>query len=285
MKYLILGCNGMAGHTVSLFLKEQGHTVVGFAKKKSPLVDTIIGDALDLEKLKNIIYAGEFDCIVNCIGILNQFAEKKKSDAVFLNAYLPHFLEDITSNLGNTRIIHISTDCVFSGRRGGYTEADFCDGESFYDRSKALGEIENQKDFTIRTSIIGPDLDSNGIGLFNWFMCQEGTIYGYKNMMWTGITTLELAKCIEIIAKEKINGLYNVVPKNPISKYDLLMLCNEYFKGGKCKIEPTDKPILDKSLVNTKEGLPFSVPNYPDMIEELTKWVREKKRLYPHYTI
>ena len=285
MRYLILGCNGMVGHTVSLFLKERGHDVIGFARRKSPFVETIIGDAFDIKKLENVICGGQYDCVVNCIGILNQFAESNKSKAVFLNAYLPHFLEDITSEQKRTQVIHISTDCVFSGKRGGYTESDFRDGESFYDRSKALGEIENDKDFTLRTSIIGSDLNSNGIGLFNWFMCQQGTIYGYKNVIWTGVTTIELAKCIETIAKERINGLYNVVPKVSISKYDLLKLCNEYIKGGKNEIIPVDEPVLDKSLVNARSGLSFTVSNYPEMIEDLAGWVRERKHLYPHYAI
>ena len=144
MKFLILGCNGMAGHTISLYLKEQGHNVLGFGKKKSMYVNSVVGDARDTEFLKNIITEGKFDSIINCIGILNEFANMNKSLAVFLNSYLPHFLTEVTANT-DTQVIHMSTDCVFSGKRGQYTENNLRDGETFYDRSKALGELEDDK--------------------------------------------------------------------------------------------------------------------------------------------
>ncbi len=273
----------MAGHTVSIYLKERGHDVIGFARRKSQFIETVIGDAFDLEGLAEIIINGDYDCIVNCIGVLNQFAETNKAQAVFLNAYLPHYLEDITRTRNNTQIIQISTDCVFSGNRGGYTEYDIRDGETFYDRSKALGEIENDKDFTLRTSIIGPDLDPNGIGLLNWFMAQDNTVNGYQNVMWTGLTTLELAKCIEIVAKERLSGLYNVVPNKSISKYELLKLCNEYIRLQRIVISPVNEPKMDKSLINKKDGLTFKVPDYVDMIKEMSQWINKYKYLYKHY--
>ena len=137
MKFFVLGCNGMAGHLISLYLKEQGHDVLGFARRKSKYVDSIEGDACDTVLLKEIIEKGKFDTIINCIGLLNQFAENNKSQAAFLNGYLPHYLADITSSM-DTQVFHMSTDCVFSGKKGQYTETDFPDGETFYDHSKAL---------------------------------------------------------------------------------------------------------------------------------------------------
>ena len=121
MKFLILGCNGMAGHIISVYLKEQGNEVIGFARQKSRYVETIVGDATDFELLKKIICEGEYDAVINCIGLLNQFAENNHPMAVLLNGYLPHYLAYITKDL-NTKIIHMSTDCVFSGKTGGYTE-------------------------------------------------------------------------------------------------------------------------------------------------------------------
>ena len=101
----------------------------------------------------------------------------------------------------------MSTDCVFSGKTGGYDESSLRDGETFYDRSKALGELENQKDLTFRNSIIGPDLNEEGIGLFNWFMKQTGEINGYTKAMWTGVTTLTLAKAMESAVQQGLTGL------------------------------------------------------------------------------
>ena len=116
----------MAGHTISLYLKEQGHEVVGFAQEKSKLVDTIVGDARDTLALEKTIKEGRYDSVINCIGILNQFAENNKALASFLNGYFPHFLADVTSGT-QTQVIHMSTDCVFSGKKGSYTEDDLPD--------------------------------------------------------------------------------------------------------------------------------------------------------------
>ena len=184
MKFLILGCNGMAGHTISLYLKEKGHDVLGFARSKSNLVDSVTGDAKNEAFIKELVGVNRFDSIINCIGILNQYAENNKADAVYLNSYFPHYLAQLTEGT-NTQIIHMSTDCVFSGKRGQYTEDDFCDGTTFYDRSKALGELNDSKNITLRNSIIGPDINPNGIGLLHWFMQQSGEINGYTGAIWT----------------------------------------------------------------------------------------------------
>lgn len=284
MKYLILGSQGMAGHMVSLYLNEKGHEVTGFARTKSLLVNTIVGDATNLPFLSETILNNDFDIIVNCIGILNQFAENKKSNAVFLNSFIPHYLADITKNK-STKIVHISTDCVFSGNTGPYTEYSFRDGNSFYDRSKALGELEDDKNITIRTSIIGPDIKPNGIGLLNWFMEQDGSINGYTKSMWTGQTTLQLAKTIEFIAGNKITGLYNMVPCTNISKYELLKLMNKHIRNNTVLIKPVDGVNLDKTLIRTKLDFDYSIPNYEIMIEELAEWMRQHRWLYPHYEI
>ena len=131
MKFLILGSNGMVGHMAGFYLNENGHKVVGFARTKSNYVQTLVGDVTDKKYIKEIITEGEFDIIVNCIGILTNESEQKKADAAYINGYIPHFLADLTKNL-RTKIIQISTDCVFSGKRGGYREYDLRDGVSFY---------------------------------------------------------------------------------------------------------------------------------------------------------
>ena len=285
MKFFVIGCNGMAGHMISLYLHEQGHQVVGYAREKSKFVDSIVGDAYDLDNLKEIIYKGEFDSVINCIGILNQFAESNKSDAVFLNAYLPHYLAKITENT-DTQIIHMSTDCVFSGKTGSYTEESLRDGEIFYDRSKALGELEDGKNVTLRNSIIGPDIKESGIGLLNWFMKQEGPVNGFTNAIWTGQTTLQLAKTMEKAAELKVHGLYNMVPDEKINKYDLLKLFNKHIRANEIQINPKEDFVCDKSLVRTRyDGFDYLIPGYEQMIAELGEWIREHKSLYPHYDV
>ncbi len=284
MNFFILGCNGMAGHIISLYLKEQGHSVLGFARTKSKYIDSIVGDAFDTELLKKIIVENKFDAVINCLGMLNQFAEKDKASASFINSYLPHFLAKITSEI-ETQIIHISTDCVFSGKQGSYTEYAFCDGETFYDRSKALGELVDSKNVTFRNSIVGPDINLNGIGLLNWFMNQSEEVNGYTKSIWTGQTTLQLAKTIEKAALEKAFGLYNAVPNNSISKFELLNLFNHYFKDDSLKINPVEGILADKSLIRTNYEFNFLIPDYETMIAELAEWIKNHKDMYPHYNI
>lgn len=284
MKFLVLGCNGMAGHMISFYLKEQGHDIYGFDRTKPKYVNGVNGDARDTEGIRELITTGRYDSVINCIGILNQFADNNKALASFLNSYFPHFLADITEGT-DTQVIHMSTDCVFSGKRGQYTESDFRDGETFYDRSKALGELEDNKNITLRNSIVGPDVNSDGIGLMNWFMKQIGEINGFTKSMWTGQTTLQLAKTMEAAAKEKASGLYNTVPNHAISKYDLLQLFNKYLKNNSIKINPVDGINADKSLKRTRFEFGYTIPDYEIMVAELAAWIKQHRDMYPHYDI
>lgn len=284
MRVLVLGCNGMAGHTISLYMKERGHDVVGFARKKSTLIPSVTGDAMDKDLVSELVGKNKFDSIINCIGLLNQFAENNKAEAAYLNGYFPHFLAELTEGT-DTQVIHMSTDCVFSGKRGQYTETDLRDGETFYDRSKALGELDDDKNITLRNSIVGPDINPNGIGLLNWFMQQEGEVNGFTGAIWTGQTTLQLAKTMEAAAKEKAHGLYNTVPETNISKCDLLGLFNKYIRKEPVVIHPVDKCAADKSLKRTRFDFDYLIPDYEKMVIELAEWIRKHRELYPHYNV
>jgi len=181
------------------------------------------------------------------------------------------------------KIIHISTDCVFSGKRGGYLESDSPDGESIYDRSKALGEIVNAKDLTFRMSIIGPDVDVNGEGLFNWFMSQQGTILGYSNALWNGITTLELARAIEQAIQQELTGLYHLTSKEAIDKLNLLKIFKEIFERNDICIKPFQGLVSNKTLLSTRTDFDFKIIPYQQQIKNLRLWVEENRILYNHY--
>lgn len=284
MRFLILGCNGMAGHTISLYLKEQGHDVFGFDRHPSSIIDAATGDAMDAGFVKELVGVNKYDTVINCIGLLNQFAENNHAGAAYLNGYFPHYLAQLTEGT-DTQVIHMSTDCVFSGKRGQYTEDDLRDGTTFYDRSKALGELEDEKNITLRNSIVGPDINPQGIGLLNWFMQQHGEVTGYTGAMWTGQTTLQLAKTMEAAAKERAHGLYNTVPDTSISKCDLLGLFNKYIRKEKVTIVPVDKMAADKSLKRTRWKFGYKIPDYETMVAELAVWIRDHKGLYPHYNL
>ena len=285
MKFLVLGCNGMLGHMVSLYLKEKGHNVTGLARSKSRFIDCYEADARDLVVIKEVVEREQYDAVINCIGVLNQFAENDHESAVFLNSYLPHYLAKITETM-HTQIIQISTDCVFSGSQGGYKEDDLRDGTTFYDRSKGLGELEDDKNLTLRNSIIGPDLKGNGIGLMNWFLQQKDSVRGFDKVIWTGQTTLQLAKTIEAAAMNRVSGLYHMVPNKEISKYDLLQLMNKYIRTQPIEITMDDTVVSNKSLIRTRfEGFDYQIPDYEIMIRELGDWMRAHNELYPHYEL
>lgn len=282
MKILILGASGMAGHIITLYFKECGYDVTAFTRRPVSYCRNIIGDALSVDDIKKAILGDDYDVVINCIGILNQFAEEHKSDAVFLNGYLPHLVAD-TLHDKKAKFIHMSTDCVFAGNTGPYYEDSLQDGRTFYDRSKAIGEVNDDKNLTFRNSIIGPDPNEKGIGLFNWFMKQSGTVGGYTGAIWTGVTTLTLAKAMEQAIKENLTGLYNLVNNESINKHDLLQLFNKYFREDTIDIQPNDKLQLNKSLRRKREDFTFVVPSYEQQIKEMQEWVYAHKELYPHY--
>lgn len=282
IKFLLLGATGMAGHTISLYLQEQGHDVTAFSKSVFLYCKNINGDAMNRQFITSMLRDGDYDVVINCIGVLNQACDREPSMAVYLNSYLPHMIAD-TLRGTKTKLIHMSTDCVFSGKSGNYSEDSFRDGETFYDRTKALGEVEDDKNLTFRNSIIGPDMRENGIGLFNWFMKQFGIINGYTKAIWTGVTTLTLAQAMERAAVDNLTGLYSLVNNESISKFDLLGLFNKHMRDGKLIIQSSEAVNLNKSLVNKRKDFSFVVPSYEQMVIEMKEWIYSHKELYPHY--
>lgn len=282
MKFLVLGASGMAGHTISIYLKEQGHHVTTFTTRPFPYCKNIVGDAFNKEQLKELLLNEEYDAVINCIGLLNKVCDIEPANAVFLNSYLPHYIAEVLRNT-STKLIHMSTDCVFSGKTGNYAEHSLRDGESLYDRTKGLGEIDDNKNLTFRNSIIGPDTNIDGIGLFNWFTKQSGTINGFSQAIWTGVTTLTLAKAMECATKENLTGIYNLVNNTTISKFELIKLFNQHFRSGSLTILPMETINLNKSLINTRTDFSFIVPSYEEMVIEMVEWIETHPELYPHY--
>lgn len=282
MKILVLGAAGMAGHIISIYLNEKGHDVTGYTTRPISFCKSIVGDAQDTLTLKKTLLECNYDAVINCIGLLNQFAECNPSSAIFINSYLPHFIVEVLKDTP-TRFIQMSTDCVFAGNTGPYYEDSLQDGRTFYDRTKALGEVNDKKNLTFRNSIIGPDIKENGIGLFNWFMKQSGTVNGFIGAIWTGVTTLTLAKAMEKALEVNLTGVYNLVNNESINKYELLKLFNKYFRDDKLTILPSDKLKLDKTLKCTRSDFDFVIPSYEQMIIEMKEWVNIHKELYPNY--
>ncbi len=276
MKILIIGANGMLGHVVKLYMEEQGYDVYATSRRKD--AELYFDAENDIKSVEKILEAVKPDAVINCIGVLNKDAEDNKRRAVLINSYLPHYLDSLQEKYG-FKFVHISTDCVFEGTKGDYDEEAFPDALSFYGRTKALGEVINEKSVTLRTSIVGPDVNEKGIGLFQWFMNQSGSVGGYTKVIWTGVTTVELAKAIEKAIVNDLSGLHHVVNNQTISKYDLLMLFKKHLNK---QIDIVENPNVEskKTLVRTSQSFDFGVPSYDDMILEMKNWILAHEELY-----
>jgi dTDP-4-dehydrorhamnose reductase len=278
-KILVIGIKGMAGHVIFNSLPKLGNYEVYGVARNVPSTNRIFNlDVSNTVELKKIIDL-DFDVVINCIGILNKDAEDNPHKAIWFNSYFPHLLESYTKNT-KTKVISISTDCVFSGKKGNYTEMDFRDGEGFYATSKAMGELTNDKDLTIRTSIIGPELNKEGIGLFHWFMQQNDLVTGYSHAFWSGITTVELAKVIHQTIQQEIKGLLIVAGSPKIDKYSLLKIFNSIFRNDSLTVTENSNYKVDKSMYSSRNDFRYSMQTYKDMIQEMKHWIDEYNSNY-----
>jgi dTDP-4-dehydrorhamnose reductase len=270
---------GMAGHMVLSFLSGlAGYEVVGLARTQDArYVDRQV-DVEDLGQLADVLKAVQPTVVVNCVGVLNTAADDDPGRAILLNSYLPHWLARMGDELG-FRLIHLSTDCVFSGVTGGYTEVSEPDGTTMYARTKALGDVSSSPHLTFRTSIVGPELRQNGSGLLEWFLRQKGPVSGYASVLWTGVTTLELAKAIHAAIEEDLCGMYHLVPDRPVSKSDLLIEIARAFDVHDLRVVPQGTPRCHRTLVCTRTDFSFHVNDYSTMLDELAQAVRDKPDL------
>lgn len=228
-------------------------------------------DVRNMDQLMEAVADFEPEALVNCVGIVKQRDEAKASlPSIQINALLPHRLA-LAARATGCRLVHLSTDCVFSGRKGGYTEDDVTDAEDLYGRSKLLGEVAEPGCITLRTSIIGPEL-SRKTGLLEWFMAQRGKkVQGFRRAIYSGFTTFEMSRIIEklLVEHPQASGLYHV-SSEPISKYDLLRKVNAALNLG-TTIEPQDAFVCDRSLDSSRfrKEFRYRPPSWDEMISEL----------------
>lgn len=278
MKILVLGAEGMLGHVVKRYFENKGYEVHSTSRNKN---DQNYFDLADnIKNIDEIVERIKPQVVINCIGLLNKVAEENQSLAVLINSYLPHYMDEL-SEKANFKFIHVSTDCVFDGKKGKYTIDSFKDAYSFYGQSKALGELNNKRSVTLRTSIVGPDENPKGIGLFQWFMNQENETKGFSKVIWTGITTIQFAKCMEEAIEKDLSGLYHAVNGEEIAKADLLRLFAKYFKSS-TKVIDDENYISNKSLTLKDGDYRFNIPSYEDMVKEMKEWVLANKEIYPN---
>ena len=282
LKVLILGATGMLGHKLYQVLRpsadvvgtiRSGYKIISRYNFLEPTILIPRFDALQPNAPKQVIESIQPDVVVNCIGVINKLLEKTGTEtARRLNAELPHELYRICRPRG-IRLIHISTDCVFTGTKGRYTEDDIPDAVDVYGSTKALGELREDGALTLRTSLIGRELHSSN-GLLEWFISRKGgEVEGWTNAIFSGFPTLHISRIVaDVIARHSgLSGLYNVAAE-PISKFHLLSLINQAF-GLNIVIKESPEPREDKSLDAAKfnKATGFIPLPWPQMIKEMAE--------------
>lgn len=278
MKVLILGGSGMLGHKLSQVLAERFDTLATFRGSSAvgayyPQRIVCGVSAEDFETVEKALTANEPDVVVNCIGIVKQdAAAKDRYQSIAINSLFPHQLARACGSRG-IRLIHLSTDCVFSGRRGNYKEDDVSDAEDIYGRTKWLGELDYAHCLTIRTSMIGRELRGSH-GLIEWFLSQRGKrVRGFKRAIFSGFTTVALSETIgNIIANgDGLHGVWHVAAE-PINKFDLLSMVKQAFQMD-IEIEPDESFVCDRSLDDTRfrARTGFTSPSWEQMIDRMAR--------------
>ena len=282
MRILILGGTGMLGHTLWQYFSlrfpdtyttiRQSRTVYEKCElfNSDKVIDSV--DVIDFQMLTGIMKCIKPDFILNCIAITKR---RKEADiaihAITLNALLPHKLVEWGKN-NSAKVVNFSTDCVFDGGQGNYTEESLTNATDLYGKTKALGEIQGENALTLRSSFIGTELYA-GTELLEWFLSQTGMVKGFKNAIYSGLTTLELSRILEniMVHHPSATGIYNV-SSDPISKFDLLVLIRDKMHLN-VEVVPDETVRCNRSLDSTKFRKEFSYtpPTWEAMIEELSK--------------
>lgn len=280
MKVLVLGGAGMLGHRLYATLRARHETVVTFRRAaaeyeslgffdRRDMLERV--DALSDDDVKRALGTARPDAVVNCVGIIKQLREAEDPiTAIAVNALLPHRLARLCAAAG-ARFVHVSTDCVFSGRKGRYTEADTPDPVDLYGRSKLLGEVDAPGAVTLRTSMIGREIRTQS-GLVEWFIANRGgRVKGFERAIYTGFTTAALSRVIADVLDRQadLTGIWHV-SSEPIDKFSLLNLVNEAMGLG-VRVDPDRGFACDRSLDSSRfrARTGFEPPSWPAMIEEM----------------
>jgi dTDP-4-dehydrorhamnose reductase len=289
MNVLVIGITGMLGSTAFSVLSERSQLRVfgtvrgsGALKHVSPDLLPNIIEGVDVDQYDSLVRAfaeSQPNVVVNCVGLVKQLSTAGNPlFALPLNSLLPHRLALLCRATG-ARLIHISTDCVFSGSRGNYLESDQPDATDLYGVSKAIGEVVSDNAITLRTSIIGHELHGER-SLLNWFLAQHGTVKGFTKAVFSGLPTLELSRIIRdlVIPNSSLSGLYHVA-SSPINKFDLLeLIADRYSK--KIVIEPSEELVIDRSLNAEKflQATGYSPPPWHELVNAMFEYQLKSRR-------
>jgi dTDP-4-dehydrorhamnose reductase len=271
-RLLVLGASGLLGRSVAVAAaraeSRELHLLVG--RGHAPDVPSAVVHRVDLRDLtatRSWLDRLKPELVINCAGIVKSICDDGYQ-AVLLNTLLPHLAVEVLRSW-NGRLLHVSTDCVFSGDKGDYKESDLADPVDLYGRTKLAGEVTESPHLTVRTSFIGLEHE-NAKGLLGWFFAQTGRVRGFRRVIWSGLTTEALAQILlSLVERRGVSGLLHVASE-PIDKYRLLCLAAEIFGKSDVQIEPVDEPVCDRSLRSDQlSALGLRVPSIRSMLEGL----------------
>ncbi len=291
MKILVLGCNGMLGHQFAKYFTAK-YEVYGLLHHQyiGSNIEDIINennvvqniDLTDFNRMEAILNDIRPDIILNAVGVIKQ-RDVKTSPVKYIeiNSLLPHKIAILAAKI-NSKFIHMSTDCVFSGKKGQYLQTDLVDAEDIYGKTKYLGEVSYSNCITLRTSIIGLELNYKK-SLIEWFLSQKGCVNGYSNAIFSGFTTIEMARIIErvLLHYPNLSGVYHVA-SNPISKYELLTKLSEKLNRSDVKINPYDEFACDRSLIANEFNsiTSYVPPDWDAMLSELAEQIKQRGDIF-----
>jgi len=287
MRILIFGGDGMLGHQLLQSWRSRHEVRVTLRQERSAYLrhGPVFEGALcgvDVRRLQDVVEAlarTRPELVVNAVGIVKQRPTAREAiPSLEVNALFPHRLAQVCAAAG-ARLVHLSTDCVFSGQRGRYRESDTPDPKDLYGRSKLLGEVSEPNCLTLRTSIIGLELGRQG-SLVEWFLAQRGRIKGFRRAIYSGLTTCEMARAIEqlVSAPKPLSGLWHL-SSEPIDKYDLLTRLSRRLGPRDVEIAPDDEFVCDRSLDSSalRAEVSYRVPPWDAMLEELAESIRQRE--------
>jgi dTDP-4-dehydrorhamnose reductase len=295
-KVLVLGSTGMLGHVMTRVLRNEGLEVVGASRRgnrpesKGPEIQF---DVKNFQNIEEFISREKFTYVINCVGMIKQVIDEgsttSRTNAVQINTDFPVHLNSL-AHAFDFRLIQIGTDCVFSGETGSYSESSNHSPVDLYGRTKSLGEVVGRNSLILRTSIIGPEINSDK-SLLEWFLStpKHSRVNGYLNHIWNGLTTLHFSKLVYgiISTDDFTGGLFHVVPQDRCSKYELLDTIRESFSRNDIGIDPvTSHESIDRTLITNHHDINRLIwkncgynkaPTISVMVKELSEWILRER--------
>ena len=282
MKIRVIGSGGMLGHITTLYLAERGYEVYDISKTKKCRKETTLLDVCTINVFLDYLQQHHFDVVINCAALLVHASEDNPEMAEILNAKFPHWFESYYKET-STRIFQVSTAGVFRGDNAPYSETDICDASGCYNETKMRGELNNEKDLTIRSDFWGPNINGATHGLFHWVMAAQGEVAGYSNVVINGVSSLEFAHFVELAIQIPLRGIYHLHSEECISKANFIRGICEVFEKTDISIRDVTEPRKNTCLEIGNKYIQYHTKDYAQQMKDVREWINNHRDLYLGY--